>query len=285
MLRLLIEKVKLAVQKRTGAGLKQKTYADWLAKGYNDEPEVTFVIESHNKSVQVCHVVEKLRRWQPGRAELIVIDDGSTLEHTQRLAAMLTGANELLLRANDLYENRTYDKALHMARGRLVALMQDDDDFADTRWVDEAVGLFDAHPRLAILGGNWALRMEFDDAKRWGHGMHDEQTEAKGGFQLAESVNRAPMWVRRDLFLEHLKHIDAVMAPFQYDDDELCLRAWLCGLQVGWYDARFHSLAAGGMRLWNGGIKAEQCERNGHRLYELYAHRMEEVRQALNIEL
>lgn len=90
MLRLLIEKVKLAVQKRTGAGLKQKTYADWLAKGYNDEPEVTFVIESHNKSVQVCHVVEKLRRWQPGRAELIVIDDGLTLEHTQRLAAMLT---------------------------------------------------------------------------------------------------------------------------------------------------------------------------------------------------
>ena len=275
-MRLLLEKIRLAVQKRTGAGLTQKTRAGWLSKGYNDEPQVTFVIQSHNKSVQVCHVVEKLRGYKPGQTELIVIDDGSALEHTQRLAAMLTGANELLLRANDLYENRTYDKALHMARGRLVALMQDDDDFDDTSWVDEAVRLFDEHPQMAILGGNWALRMEFDDAKRWGHGMRVDDVR---GFRFVESVNRAPMWVRRQAFLEKLKHIDVAMAPFQYDDDELCLRAWLNGLQVGWYDAQFFSLTSGGMRLWNSAFTQEQMERNGKLLYQLYADKMADIAQ------
>ena len=45
----------------------------------------------------------------------------------------------------------------------------------------------------------------------------------------------------------------------------------LCnGLLVGWYHARFNSLSAGGMRLWNRLFTRKQCERNGKRLYELY---------------
>ena len=272
-MRLLLEKIRLTILKRTKA-LPQKSYAAWAAKGYNDQPEVSIVIQSHDKSLQVCHILPKLR--QKKDAEIIVIDDGSSAEHTQRLAGALTGANEFLLRANDLYENRTYDRAIRMSHGRYIVLLQDDDDFDDASWMDEALLLFSQHPRMAILGGNWGLRLEFDDAKQWGHGMRDDTLQS-GTFRFVPSVNRAPMWIRRDLFEEHLHQIDPAFAPFQYDDDELCLRAWLCGLEVGWYDARFRSLSAGGMRLWNKGFTGEQSQRNGRRLYQMYAHRMDEI--------
>ncbi|MBR2151174.1 MAG: glycosyltransferase [Prevotella sp.] len=273
-MKLLLEKIRLAILKRTKRA-PQKSYAAWVAKGYNDTPEVSIIIQSHDKSLQVCHILPKLRHRKD--IEIIVIDDGSSLEHTQRLAQALTGANEFLLRANDLYENRTYDKAIRLSNGKYIVLLQDDDDFdSDVQWMAQAIGYFKQHPRLAIIGGNWGLRIDFDDENRWGHGMRDE-TLKSGEFRFVPSVNRAPMWIRRDLFMEHLHHIDADFAPFQYDDDELCLRAWLSGLQVGWYDARFRSLSAGGMRLWNKGFTGEQSQRNGKRLYSMYAHHMKEI--------
>lgn len=58
---------------------KQKTYGDWKAKGYINDPTVSFIIQSHNKSVQVKHVVNKLRNYP--RAEIVVIDDGSDYNH------------------------------------------------------------------------------------------------------------------------------------------------------------------------------------------------------------
>lgn len=272
-MKLLIEKIRLALLKRTKTA-PQKSYAAWLSKGYNDQPEVSVIIQSHNKSLQVCHILPKLRQY--GNLEIIVIDDGSSMEHTVRLTKALTGANEFLVRANDLYENRTYDKAMRFSNGKYIALLQDDDDFEDTSWIDEAIGYFQKNPKMAILGGKWALRIKHDDAEKWMHGAYLGM-EGKS-FAFVPAVNRAPMWFRRDLFDQYLHHIDFRFAPFQFDDDEICMRAWLCGLLVGWYDARFKSLSAGGMRIWNNEFSKEQMERNGKLLYQLYADKIEEVK-------
>ena len=91
-----------------------------------------------------------------------------------------------------------------------------------------------------------------------------------GCFRFVEAVNRAPMFVNRGLFAEFLHDIPFEYAPFQYDDYEICLRAWLMGLQVGSYSAGFKSLSAGGMRLWNGAFTQEQMRRNGPRLYRAF---------------
>ena len=227
-MRLIIEKIKLALFKRTGAVQQKKNHASWEAKGYRNEPAVSFIIQSHNKSLQICHILPKLRQFKD--AEIIVIDDGSSMEHTKRLTEALTGANEFMLRANDLFENVTYDKAIRLANGKYLALMQDDDDFEDVSWVTEAIELFNKYPKMVIL----------------------------------------------------LHHIDFRFAPFQYDDDEICLRSWLLGLQVGWYDAKFRSLTAGGMRLWNSEFTKEQMERNGKLLYQLYADKMNNI--AIQVE-
>ena len=276
-MKLLIEKIKLALQKRSGSAQQKKTHASWVAKGYRKEPTVTFILQSHDKSLQICHVLPKLRQYED--AVIIVIDDGSKPEHTQRLTATLTRANEFLLRANDLFENVTYDKAIRLANGRYIALMQDDDDFEGISWVERAVSLFGQHPKMAILGGKGGLDIAFEDDKQWAHGG---ASMAQGDFTFVTAVNRAPMWIHRELFRQHLHHIDFRFAPFQFDDYELCARTWLSGLQVGWYDAGFHSLTAGGMRLWNNDFTSEQSQRNGQLLYQLYAERREKLRQLVN---
>lgn len=272
-MKLLIEKIKLAILKRSKA-VPQKSYTSWLAKGYNDTPLVSIIIQSHNKSLQVCHILPKLRKYGNG-IEIIVIDDGSSFEHTERLAKELTGANEFLLRANDLYENRTYDKAIRFSNGKYIALLQDDDDFEDTTWIKRAVSLFEQHTKMAILGGKDGLNIVFENDKKIAHGGTRMN---HGDFCFVEAVNRAPMWINRELFVNHLHHIDFSFAPFQFDDYELCIRTWLSGLQVGWYDAGFRSLTAGGMRLWNNEFTKEQSMRNGKLLYLLYADKQTELR-------
>ncbi|MBP3849445.1 MAG: glycosyltransferase [Prevotella sp.] len=272
-MRLFLEKIKLALLKRSGTSQKKKDHQSWVDKGYRNEPTVTFIIQSHNKSLQVCHVLPKLRQY--GDAEIIVIDDGSDKEHTERLVAALTGANEFLLRANDLFENVTYDKAIRLANGKYIALMQDDDDFDGTNWVERAVRLFEEHPQMAILGGKDGLEIAFEEDRQWAHGG---PSQAEGDFCYVTSVNRAPMWINKTLYEQHLHHIDFRFAPFQFDDYELCARTWLSGLQVGWYDAGFRSLTAGGMRLWNTAFTNEQAERNGKLLYQLLAGKKEQLR-------
>ena len=268
-----IEKVHCALAKRF-LKKKQKTYEDWLAKGYRNHPKVSFIIESHNKSLGVRRIVRKLREYPD--AEIIVIDDGSSFAHTRALVKFLDGGNEFLVRANDLYENVMYDKTIRFANGRYVVLMQDDDEITSLDWVDKGIRYFERYPDMVILGGLDGLNFVIDEENCWGY-VDQYPDKAKGGFRFVHSVNRAPMLLDRDLFLTRLGHIDFSFAPFQCDDCELCLRAWLSGLKVGWYDAGFESMLAGGMRIWNKGLIGVQEIKNRGKLYEMYKDRVDEI--------
>lgn len=269
-IKLFINKIKLSLQKHTGVTQNKKSYESWLSKGYTNTPTVTVIIQSHNKSLQVSHIVAKLRAYPS--IELIVIDDGSDFTHTRTLARLMTGANEFLIHSNDLYENIMYDRTLRMANGKYVALLQDDDDFDNLEWIQAAVRLFEQYPALAILGGKDALEFVFQSPKANG-----KIIQATRPFDFVPAVNRAPMWINRELYMQKLHHIDFAFAPFQYDDYELCARAWLNGLQVGWYDAGFKSLSAGGMRLWNQYFAQQQYEKNSRQLYSLYNKHQAEI--------
>ena len=194
-----IEKVRCALAKRF-LKKKQKTYEDWLAKGYRNHPKVSFIIESHNKSLGVRRIVRKLREYP--EAEIIVIDDGSSFAHTRALVKFLDGGNEFLVRANDLYENVMYDKTIRFANGCYVVLMQDDDEITSLDWVDKGIRYFERYPDMAILGGLDGLNFVIDDEKCWGY-VDQYPDKAKGEFRFVHSVNRAPMLLDRDLFLKH----------------------------------------------------------------------------------
>ncbi|MBQ0085393.1 MAG: glycosyltransferase [Prevotella sp.] len=273
-LALLIDKLRLSLLKRSGMGGKKKSHAWWTAKGYDCKPEVSFVLECHNKSLQILHVVEKLRNVP--KSEIIVIDDGSSMEHSKRLFSSLTGANEFVIHANDLFEISTYDKAIRFANADYVVLMQDDDDFHTLDWVTKGLQLMRKYPRMVILGGKGARDLKFSD--KGYDGSSDVIGDSGKDFRFVPTINRAPEWINKPLMLEKLKHIDQTFAPFQCDDYEMCCRAWLAGLQVGWYDASFFSLSPGGMRVYNNSFTTEQLQINGQKLFEMYADKMADIR-------
>lgn len=248
---------------------KWKTYEKWASNGYINDPTVSFVIQSHNKSAEVMLLVSKLRECP--FAEIIVIDDGSSPAHSSRLVRFLNRGNEFVLRMNDLYEVVSYDRAIWFARGEYVALMQDDDGYDDLNWVDEAISFFQKFPRMVILGGRDGLRYDSfspEGVKR--EVVTQRNKETASNFQFVQTINRAPMFIHRAMFLDHLKHIDFAYAPFQFDDVELCLRAWQEGLQVGWYPVWFYSLSQGGMRIGNRGLGQEQAKKNSEKLNQTY---------------
>ncbi|MDF9830954.1 glycosyltransferase [Parabacteroides sp. PF5-6] len=266
--KLLLEKVYWALAKRTRVK-KQKSYEGWLAKGYNNTPDISFIIQSHNKSNSVIHTVKQLRKYP--KAEIIVMDDGSTPDHTKRLVNFLDGANEFLIRANDLYENVMYDKAIRFANGTYLVLLQDDDEIVGLDWVDKAIAYFRQYPDMAILGGFNGLDFTIYEEEKWGVAdLYKNKDISEKEFLFVHAVNRAPMFIHKPLYMQHLKHIRFSFAPFQCDDTELCLRAWLSGLKVGWYNAGFRSLMAGGMRIWNNEFTRTQEQRNKRQLYDLY---------------
>lgn len=264
---LLISRLYWSIIKKTKLQNNKKSYEYWLSKGYVNEPEISFIIQSHNKSPQVLYIVDKLRKWP--QSEIIVIDDGSDLKHINVLSKHLCKANEFIIRANDLYENIMYDKAIRFANGSYLVLLQDDDDFEDLSWIENGLFYFSQYPQLAILGGNNGLDFIVDEEQKYGIGVNVENNSGLP-FCFVHHVDRAPMWLNKKLFEEKLKHIDFDFAPFQYDDCELCLRAWLNGLSVAWYNTNFKSLSAEGMRIWNSSFTGTQCRRNAAKLYDLY---------------
>lgn len=83
-IQLWLSKVYYALLKKNKIQNNGKSYESWLSKGYINAPEVSFIIQSHNKSIQVKHIVNKLRQWPD--SEIIIIDDGSDQNHVRTVA-------------------------------------------------------------------------------------------------------------------------------------------------------------------------------------------------------
>lgn len=275
---------------------KQKTIEQWRAKQYICTPEISFVIQSHNRSAAVVDIIRQLRFVD--RAEIIVIDDGSEPLHLPVLSAALTRPNDFLLRANDLYDVITYSRAIHLARGTFVVLLSDDDSFQDLSWIDRGLGLMRAAEKMAILGGRNGLSVRpYDRTPDGAPGPYTAAGEITGRancykldhhgtlgntateFKFVQHVNLAPMWIRRELFVRELVQFDQQFAPTVWHEAELCLRAWRLGLKVGWYPAglKWSYYGKGGARIWNSQLVEQQDRENARLIYDRYANVLEEI--------
>ena len=250
--------------------------ADIPQAPYNEKPRVTAIVQLFNKRQNIEAIVGGL--LTPSVEEIIVIDDGSRDGALEILPRLLAGKNHFIIRSNDLFEIRTYSRALDFARGEIVALLQDDDiPPPGGKWVTEALDLFDRHPKLAILGGRDGLELKLKS-----NPSPDESPIAYNAvnqrdgrridlpFRFVEIINRAPMLVRRQT-IQQLGSIDNAFAPFQCDDVDLCLRAWKSGFQVGLYATAFvRDVGMGGMRLFNADKMGPQARKNWQIIYDRY---------------
>lgn len=159
------------------------------------------------------------------------MDDGSSHDNTKILLDELNGVNEFLLHFNDLFCVLTQNRAIGFARGEYVVKLQDDDFYSDPGWIGRALDLFEEHPDLAIIGGRGSLTF---DEWIWERPLPWRPAPAWEKFEFVTAVNEAPMWFRRDDFL-YLGGFDEDFAPKYWGEQEICFRAWLAGMSVGWY--------------------------------------------------
>lgn len=257
---------------------------------YIIQPKITIILQFFNKRHNIQKLIENIRLANV--EEIIIIDDGSVDGSFEDWMKVLDRPNDFLLRCNDIFEVRTYDRAIQMARGEFVCLLQDDDlPPPNDLWIEQALTLFEQFPKLVVLGGRDGMDLQIpdfsvrvdpnayytmtEDIFEWA-GVHKLRLYAKPGymepnsgipFRFTIAVNRAPTFLRRKEFIE-IGGINQNYAPFQLDDDDACIRTWLAGYQVGFYPSAFiRGFDVGGMSLFNNQRRSEQVLVNAKQLY------------------
>jgi glycosyltransferase involved in cell wall biosynthesis len=259
------------------------------ANTYQDKPGLALIVESFNRVSNIDQLIAGLRGL--GEHELIVCEDGSLDGSHDKWMHYLVRPNDFLIHSNDLHEIRILDRAIRFARSEIVCLVQDDDLIPrDTDWLEAVLGHFADNPRLAILGGFRGYEgFDPDPAKA---------TCITGGnrFRFIHHVNIGPYFIRRQSY-ELLGGWDysfsEVGEPGIGFDNELCLRAWLSGYQVGYRFVPFKGPvgqypADGGTVLFSDGARGRNSVRNSNTImdvYGKYAGRIDKLVSAANATL
>jgi hypothetical protein len=257
----LIERVKRAKARRWASPLK-----------YRDRARIAFVVHSFNRESNIDQIVSGLRLVDGH--ELIVCDDGSLDDSRAQWTSHLVQPNDFLILSNDLHEIRILDRAIRFASADIVCLVQDDDTIPrDTEWLDRVLEEFQRHPTLAIVGGFMGFHGFAPDPDKvtclWG----------EAPFQFVDHVNIGPYFVRK-LHYEAMNGWDFAFSrvgePGICFDNELCLRAWLHGYQVGYRFVPFKGEAKqyaldGGTVLFTKDLRMGNQWRNHRRIATLYS--------------
>jgi hypothetical protein len=278
-------------RQRTIARVKmQKERQRLSGMQYKDAPRVSVIIQSFNQVRNIAFLESRLRATYMD--ELIVCEDGSLDGSLEEWARRLTQPNDFLIRSNDLHEIRAYDRAVALARGEIICLMQDDDrPPKDGSWLAEALQLFDQYPKLAVLGGWMGFVNYFADEYNapWqsrSRPIPYENPKTGRQFMFVENVNIGPYLLRKSMYAE-LGGFDMMFsepgAPGICFESEICYRAWERGYQVGLADLPVKAPIdngyplPGGTLLWG----KQQRDRNEHfnkkRIIELHGEHLPAV--------
>jgi GT2 family glycosyltransferase len=218
---------------------------------HTDRPNLSLIIQSFNHRRNIPGIVTRLRAT--AAEEIIVCEDGSVDGSEREWLRHLTRPNDFLIRSNDIHEIRSYNRAVDMARGRIVCVMQDDDiPPPNGDWVANSLAIFDRHPKLAILGSWFALAFNFDrtTGDPFDHvPVSTREPDVNVPFMFAQTVGIGPVFFRRDTF-QALGGFDLSFSqpgePGIVLDQDICFRAWLAGYQVGLYPAAGFKRRVGG---------------------------------------
>jgi glycosyltransferase involved in cell wall biosynthesis len=256
---------------------------------YQDQPVLAFIVESFNRASNIEKLIGGLRGL--GDHELIVCEDGSLDGSHELWMRHLGRPNDFLIHSNDLHEIRVLDRAIRFARSDIICVVQDDDSVpSETDWLDAVLGHFADNPQLAILGGFRGYEsFDPDPAKA-------RCISGGDAFRFVHHVNIGPYFIRRQSY-ERLGGWDysfsEVGEPGIGFDNELCLRAWLNGYQVGYRFVPFkgplgHYPADGGTVLFSDGARGRNSVRNSGTIMERYgkdARRIDELVSEANAAL
>lgn len=265
----LIERVKSGKAQRRSSPLQ-----------YRDQSQLAFVVHSFNRLSNIDQLIAGVRYM--GNHELIVCEDGSQDGSREKWMSHLDRPNDFLIHSNDLHEIRILDRAIRFARAEIICLVQDDDLIPqETGWLDTVLAQFNTYPNLAIIGGFMGFCS-----------FHPDPKEAKpiwraAPFQFVHHVNIGPYFIRKQHY-EALGGWDysfsGVGEPGICFDNELCLRAWINGYQVGYSFVPFkgppgHYSLDGGTMLFSSATRRRNQRRNQEKIFEMAAKHSRRIDQ------
>ncbi|MEM9407958.1 MAG: glycosyltransferase, partial [Acidobacteriota bacterium] len=244
------------------------------------------MIEGLDHRDHVPDIVAGLRRT--AAEEIIVCEDGSIDGSLQAWTDLLDRPNDFVVRSNDLHELRAYDRAMTLARGEIVCLLQDDDiPPEDTSWYDHSVALFERYPKLVMIGGCIGFSgletcTAISDEHPYAPGditsvygeTPDYETKDGIPFMFVEGINVGPVFIRKKPFLE-IGGFDMSYSPVGWPaihfDIEMSLRVWREGGQVGWFPMPFAQRGMPGTKSFGHLQKRlDQLQRNAAKLHESF---------------
>ncbi len=207
-----------------------------------NEPALSVLIATRNRAAQLGQVLDYLaaaRAAAPTRAEIIVIDNGSTDDTAARLARWRAGGSERV----DLYEpqpgkSRALNRGLEVARAP-VLVFTDDDVVIPPNWIGAVGGFFADHPEYDGAMGPVRVPPDVTDPgvlarlSRWGTLPLFDRGTATRDLREMYGCNMA---VRRRAF-DKVGRFDArlgVGASGLCEDTELAERMCRAGLRIGY---------------------------------------------------
>lgn len=270
-----------------------------LARGleYRENPRLSVIIQSFNHVGNIDQLVAGLRRTSA--EEIIVCEDGSIDGSLEEWIKHLDRPNDFLIHSNDLHEIRASDRAIALARGEIVCLIQDDDILPESgQWVDTALTLFDNYPQLGLLSGYMGLiqtqsegstEQILESAIKYGaRSIAYRDPGTKTPFMFVQEANIGPYFIRKGVF-EKVGGWDfrysEVGEPGIGFDHELGLRMWQNGYQVGLMQVKRpndkYSTRDGGTFLWGAETRKRNQEENRARRIEDYRQDLAAIQRAV----
>lgn len=184
-------------------------------------------------------------------AELFLVDNAST-DSTPELFRAFIPRLEAAGVAVTTWRNTRNDgcslarnQAWERAACRYTVFLDSDAAVCTSRWLSGLVGEMEARPNVGILGPKMIYPYQPHPIQCAGVGLTPEGRVWFRGRGQARDTPRfqqfctVPMlisacWIMRTDLRESVGYLDELFHPVQYEDLDLCIRAWEAGLQVAY---------------------------------------------------
>ncbi len=192
-------------------------------------PQISVIMSVYNQRSKqyLKESIESVLNQSFQDFEFLIYSDGSEPEVVEELRKYAALDKRILLTHNEENKGLAYalNQCIHMARGKYLARMDDDDICTSERFAVQ-YDFLEQHPEIDFVGSAANL---FDEAGIWGVRRYPEYPKERDYLRFTPFIHPSIM-MRRSLFLE-IEGYRAEKRTWRCEDYDLFLRLWKQGKQ------------------------------------------------------